>query len=320
MHQAGLLFALSVCVYGQTNGVIRGPLSGYVGDAPTRSIRPIVGMLGGAYLGKAILGEVTQAWVAPEGARAVILRGDRYFLVSALDTSALRIDETPMGVSGPNAFVAWAADGTSVVVAGDGGLQVASWQEIERAWRVGPVRVIPSGVITAVAVDSKFGALAVAISQGDGTDVHMGSVWGGELEIIYRGQSVCALAYAHTGTTLYVSDKGTGNILSLMRSGARAEGLITSDPEEYRDVIALAVADDDSAVYSVHRNRRVVVKHHLADHSIRIVEVEGTPNGLFSISAAGFYVVALREKSSDAVLAFDARSELHYFIPAGGAQ
>ena len=320
MRKATLLFLVAVSVYCQTNGVIRGPLSGYVGDAPTQSIRPIMGVLGGAYLGTAILGDVTKAWVAPEGARAIILRRNRYFLVSDLDTGALRIDETPMGVAGPDAFVAWAADGMVVVVAGDGGLQAASWKETERAWTVEPVRAVPAGAITALAVDSKSGALAVAISQGDGTRVHVGSVWRGELGIMHRGQAVGALAYAHTGETLYVSDKGTGQILSIIRSGARAEGVITSNPDEYRDVIALAVASDDSAVYSVHGDRRVVVKHNVGDRSIRTVEVEGTPNGMINISTAGFYVVALREKPSDAVLAFDSRLDLLYFIPAGGVQ
>ena len=62
------------------------------------------------------------------------------------------------------------------------------------------------------------------------------------------------------------------------------------------------------------------MKHNVGDRSIRTVEVEGTPNGMINISTAGFYVVALREKPSDAVLAFDSRLDLLYFIPAGGVQ
>ena len=313
-------FLASISAFSQANGVVRGPVSGYVGDAPTQSIRPIVGVLGGAYLGTPLLADVTKAWVAPEGGRAVILRQDQYFLVSGLDTGALRTDETPMGVAGPDAVVAWASEGTLVALAGNGRLQIAGWRGADNVLAVDSVRVIPDGIIKALAVNSQNGLLAVAISQDDGVGVCVGSAQGGELKVIYTGRAVSAVAYSHTGETLYVSDRGEGQILAFNRSGARTEGVSSSPSEEYRDVIALAVANDDGAVYSVHADRRVVVKHNLADRSIHTLEVEGTPNGITRIPATGLYVVALREKDSDSVLAFDSLSDVLYFIPGGGVQ
>ena len=320
MYKILWFFVVSISAFSQANGVVRGPLSGYVGDAPTQSIRPIVGVLGGAYLGNAVLEGVTKAWVAPEGGRAVILRQDQYFLISGLDTGVLRTDETPMEVAGPDAIVAWATDGTLVAVAGNGSLQIAGWRGTDKVWAVDSVRVIPIGIVKALAVNSKIKSLAVAISQDDGVGVHVGPAWGGELKTIYVGRAVSALAYSHTRETLYVSDRGEGQILSFTGSGARAEGVGSSNPDEYRDVIALAVASDDGAVYSVHADRRVVVKHSLADRSIHAVEVDGTPNGITSIPATGLYIVALREKASDSVLAFDSLSDVLYFIPGGGVQ
>lgn len=301
-------------------GSVGGPLSGYVGDVPTQSIRPIVGVPGGAHLGAAVLQDVARAWVAPEGARAVILRQDRYFLVSGLETGIVRTEEAALEIPGPEAVVAWSADGTAVVVGSNGRLQVAKWGEAEKVWAVDGIREVPEGPISALAVDPKLGAVAVALANTGGGAVYAGWSRQDPLELIYEGEAVGALAFTHTGETLYVADRAAGQILSFIRSGARTDSAITSDREEYRDVIALAVASDDSALYSVHAERRVVVRHGIADRSIHTVNVEGVPSRIVSIPASGLFIVAVREKATDAVLALDVHSDALYFIPGGDLQ
>ena len=94
---------------------------------------------------------------------------------------------------------------------------------------------------------------------------------------------------------------------------------IAGNQKDYADVIGLALSADETALYSVHAERRVLVRHNLGDGGATLREIEGTPSGLAALPRKGSFVVSVREKSPDAVLVFDSQADALYFIPAGGA-
>ena len=54
---------------------LKGPISGIVYDAPSRSVRPVMGFPGSSYLGKAIVNDVQMASISPDGESALVIEG-----------------------------------------------------------------------------------------------------------------------------------------------------------------------------------------------------------------------------------------------------
>src|SRR2546428_5615616 len=90
---------------------LSGPIPGYVFDAGSHSIRPLMGMPGSSYLGEAVGGSFEAASV--RGATALVVQDGKLGLVRGLDASAPTF--TPVGgaISAPNRF-AWSGDSALV--------------------------------------------------------------------------------------------------------------------------------------------------------------------------------------------------------------
>src|SRR5512134_3362781 len=68
----GLLLLALGAAFGQDGG-LTGPVSGMVFDADSRSLRPVVGVPGAAYLGQPAVSGLDWASVAPNGRAALVL-------------------------------------------------------------------------------------------------------------------------------------------------------------------------------------------------------------------------------------------------------
>ncbi len=314
------IVAVNFTLMGQSS-IMLGPLSGYIEDVPTQSVRSIIGVPGGAYLGPPVLQNIERAWLSPAGDRAVVLRASRYHLVSGLNTSdpkALALQHET--VESEAMQVAWSSDGLTVAVASGGQLHVALWMEKESQWLSETPLSLPAETITALAVESKDGAVAFATAADAEGSVYARWNRNETPQLLTRTGRVGALVYARNGETLYISDRTAGVITGMTRSGQGVPVGIAAEPERYRDVVALAVGADDRTLYSVHQERRQIITHNLMEGSKRAADLEGKPNGMLSLPQAGLYVVAVRENSSGTILVFDSRIDAFYFIPAGGVQ
>src|SRR5258708_35637070 len=68
---------------------LQGPTSGLIYDSASRSIRPILGLAGGAHLGSAIVSDLDYASIAPNGRSALVVESGQVALIrDVLDTQA----------------------------------------------------------------------------------------------------------------------------------------------------------------------------------------------------------------------------------------
>jgi hypothetical protein len=144
---------------------LSGPLSGFLFDSPTSSIRPVVGIAGSAYLGTPVLGGVDFASVGPNGASALVIQGGQLSAVSGLNNPAPRI--TPLDAPfSSSMIIGWAQDGSRVVFASDSGGAVI--QSIR--WTGGVPSLDPAidlssigGTISTLAVDAALQSILIGI-------------------------------------------------------------------------------------------------------------------------------------------------------------
>ena len=164
-RSAGVLFGvaiMTVVAAGQSS--VLPTLTGFVYDAGSRSVRPILGIPGSAYLGPAVIGDVEAAWLSPAPSAAIVIRDGGTRLLTHLGT--LRPEEQEGTLLAAPSLVAWDAEGSIAALysAATGDLQrvrisVAgvSIDAVEAAGSIGTVH--------ALAVNAKG---EIAVSSADG--------------------------------------------------------------------------------------------------------------------------------------------------------
>src|SRR5512145_1242237 len=95
---------------------VGGPITGMVYDAPSKSLRQILGMPGAARLGAPLLSEVDWASVAPDGRTAVVVVQGEARLVSSKDITQDSSGTPILGLLNAPQFSCWAEDSASLVL------------------------------------------------------------------------------------------------------------------------------------------------------------------------------------------------------------
>src|SRR5579864_5449023 len=90
---------------------LNGPVEGFTFDAPTGSFRAVIGSLGSASLGPAILQGVDYGSVAPRQHHALSFQNGRCLVVPDLGVLQMSTVELPGGFPVPEG-VAWSGDGS----------------------------------------------------------------------------------------------------------------------------------------------------------------------------------------------------------------
>src|SRR5258708_4487047 len=100
--------ALAVCPVLLSQGLLmQGPTSGVVFESSTSSIRPILGLAGGAHLGSAIYTGLDYASIAPDGRSALAVQSGQLILIQDL---ANRQSAPLSGTISHVDRILWAAD------------------------------------------------------------------------------------------------------------------------------------------------------------------------------------------------------------------
>src|SRR5579885_1735285 len=83
-----LLCALPLLGWADDRTSVSGPVSAFLFDSQTRSIRPMIGFPGASYMGDAVTTDVDAASVSPDGSAALAVRQGRIFRITGLKTGA----------------------------------------------------------------------------------------------------------------------------------------------------------------------------------------------------------------------------------------
>ena len=198
---------------------LSGPVEAYTFDAPTRSLRAVIGFPGAASFGPPLIDNLQSASVAPKQTYAIGVLAGQATLIAGLDTQKVST-AVLAGVAGILDFVTWSGNGSVAVLYSASGhwFQAVSGlpSAPQAAARVDFSNL--SGSLTALALNSDGSQVALAIS-GDSGGVYQ-STNGGALVRLQALANPVSLSFSSDGKTLYVLDAATDQINAINLSGS----------------------------------------------------------------------------------------------------
>lgn len=152
--------------WGQGFG-LQPPTLGVVYNPSTRAVQRIDGIPGSATFGSVLLADVDSAALAPDAAAALVGRGARKFLVSALATADPQWTPVPDDSNG----VAWAADGSQAVLAANRAVLV--FRQVDGQFQLQKRYAVElDGVVSAAALDPDGAAALLVVASGNAAGVY----------------------------------------------------------------------------------------------------------------------------------------------------
>lgn len=293
----------------------RTPSSGFVYDSYARSIRPVIGLLGSAHLGASV---ATADWasIAPRGSSAWIVTEGKLSFIPDL----ARGEAAPLDGDWPLATDArWSADAKGVVLAGPGGVALAS---IDHDGSPRLERTLPLASAAEVRLLGASDDLAHILIATRAAEAQswMLQLWGKEAALRDAGalSDPVASAFALKTGIAFVADAASRSILRLPLTGEGALEPVLDESHGISEPAGLVVSTDAASLFVVERSARTLRTYDLAARSltgeIALDEAPGTPLAIGS----GRYLLNQRTRKQQALLVLDIAAEPKVvFVPAG---
>jgi len=311
-----LLFGILATAVASAQVAVKGPIEGFLFDAPTGALRAVVGVPGSATLGPSMLDGLDFGSVAPRQSYAIIFQAGKCQIVSSLH-SAPASNTIVSGVSGQPEGAVWSADGTLAILYSRSGNWIQTLAGLPSAPASRPSLDASSlgGALSAVASDSQGKKIAIAVS-GAGGGVYLTSD-SQSFAPVLRSPSVIALSFSADGTNLYALDNAVPElaVVDLNTFSSRSlplDGL--SNP--------VAIRPDQDA-----RGRQVVYVAGGSDRLLRIIDVASqqiltdvalnvAPTGMEALGAHSFVIASRSARSQPLWLFTSSPLPAAYFVPA----
>lgn len=190
----------------QAQSGVTGPIEGFTFDAPTRSIRAVIGSLGSASLGGAAVNDLDFASVAPKQNYGIAFRRGQSLFISQLgSTSQVSVAALAQPFSVPDGVV-WSGDGSAAVLYSRAGGWIQTFSGFPAAASPGPVINIssPGGSLSSIATDLHGQHVAAGVT-GDNAGVYQ-STNGQSFVPLLTIANPLALSFSEDGGTLYALD------------------------------------------------------------------------------------------------------------------
>ncbi|MGC8792718.1 MAG: YncE family protein [Bryobacteraceae bacterium] len=281
---------------------IEGPVSGFVFDESSQTLRPIVGLPGAAYLGDPVASGLLWASVAPGGPSALALKDGLLF--SLLELKSL----SPVWARIENVQIlperaAWAEDGSAVLIysAATGSAQWIRMSETPIA-----EEPLPLAAASALAVDRQGRVIA---ATPDGVFLTAG----GQVQPLLPALRAAALAIA--AHDLLVAGVN-GEIWRVRDYAGQAVPELVAAVE---DPVGVAASPDGKYLFVADRSRRSVEIFELASRApVARLTAEAEPLTLARLSENDVWLLRTSSGPSDPLLLLKTNPEPGiWFVPAG---
>lgn len=320
-HYSGLfLVAFALPCLGQQFGM-SGPISGFVFDEPTRSIRPIAGLPGAARLGGALSQDIDWATVSPDGRVALFQKHGEVRLLQ-LNVDSPDTDGVPVSgvIDSPN-LSTWSRDSSAV------GLYSSATNQLQ--WiRLTGQEVIPDPPLALAGVDGKVIGLCghhasnsfFAAVAGNGV-YRVNGLTGTSMLLELPG--VSALAVQTNGQTLWVADRAGARVIEIANPAGDPEAReLIHDDGKLTDISAIAVSADTNSLYLADR---ATSRLYTFERSRTIlpegIEIDMPATSFTALGRPSLLLLGQRKMVGDPlyVLELGANPGI-FFIPAGAGQ
>jgi len=299
---------------GQPSGV-SGPVEGFTFDAPTRSIRAVIGSLGSASLGPAVLNQLDFASVAPRQDYGVAFRRGQFLFVSQLGAGQISVASLQEPSSAPEGVV-WSDDGSVAVLYSQTGGWIQTYTGFPAAVNPGSQISISAlgGSLSAIATDVHGRSVTIGVT-GDHAGVYVITGGQGFVRLLDISNPV-ALAFSADGGTLYALDGVTNQAFELNM----ASFALQTWPLGTEDAVAIIAARNASnlnVLYVAGRGDHLLLAFDPSTHQqIASVPLSFAPTAIQRLGSNSF-LLRPRTSNSDPLWSFTNGSQpLVYFVPA----
>jgi hypothetical protein len=295
---------------------LTGPVEGFVFDAPTRSIRTVLGSLGSATLGPALLEGVEYGSVAPHRNHAVAFRDGQCLIVSGLGSEQVATATLFDALQVPDG-AAWSGDGAVAVFFS----RANNWIQVVKGLPGSP-RLEPSldvsflgGRLSAVVADSRGAQIVIGIVSGDSGVYRLAD--GGSPEFLLAVSNPIGLAFSSEGEGVYVLDGAARRISVLNLVNLTTESWAVDVLEE---PIAIGSTKDSAGrlvVYVVGRKDRSLLVFDAVTHEwTATLELSSAPTGLEPLGRGSFLLGSRATNAEPIWSVVTGPQPALFFIPA----
>ncbi len=291
---------------------LSGPIAGFTFDAPTRTIRAVIGSMGSASLGPAIDDMLDFASIAPRRNYGIAIRGEQVCFVTALDGLQPQIAAIPQA-SAPDG-VAWSEDGSVAAFYSRSGNWIQIYRGFPASIQAGAkLDIRLPGSLSSIAVDSRGRQIAIGVG-GDPGGVYQ-VVADQSFAPLLEMSAPVSLAFSSDGSTLYALDHASNQISEVNL----ANSAVQTWPAGADDAIAIRVAVDAAGVgvlYVAGRSSHLLLSLERASHrTIATAQLSFAPSLIEPLRAGGF-LLTQRSSRSDPLWTFlNTGQPLIFFVP-----
>jgi hypothetical protein len=315
MHKA--LIVLFFCVFFFCGALaaqdlrFAGPVSGFVYDAPGRSIRAIQGIPGSSYLGGAVVENIDFASIAPNGRSALIWSGGEASFVARLDESAA---PRAIGASDMPDQIAWSPDSRAAVLYRATESRLERWRNLADT----PAIDSPDGL----QVQGRISFVTIAAS---GSKV----AWGSETGLVLWMEGTDAQAFRDAGLTPGAIFSADGNLLFAAAPDRlvaihSVEGGVYADPfvassGVVLDAAGLAIDSADKLLYVADRATCSVLVYDTAAGNVTDrIPLDIAPSTMMPLLRPQTFLLNARNGAADAVWVVETKTrKAAYFVGLG---
>jgi hypothetical protein len=294
---------------------LSGPVEAFTFDAPTRSLRAVIGFPGAASFGPMLLDNVDFASIAFRQNYGIVFEGGKCLFVSGLGSQSIST-EVVAGVTKYPDGIVWSGNGSLAVLYSRAGSWFQTIAGFPSAPVAGALVDISSlgGSFTAIAVDPPGQQIVVGVSGANGA-VYQAA--GGQFTPLISMANPVSMSFSSDGQTLYTLDASALQVTASSLSGHGNQPLALPG---IANPIAIQAAQDS-------QNHPLLFIAGGSDRLLRILDVSSQqilmdvplnlqPTRLEPFGASSF-VLASRGQSTNPLWVF-ASSPLPgaYFVPA----
>jgi hypothetical protein len=311
----GLAMLIGALTLTAQQATLSGPISGYVFDNATRSVRAIMGLPGAAYLGDPLLAGLEWASVAPSGEVALALKDGKWYAIRGLAAWA-HWTELEGSFPAPDR-TAWSQDGNTAAVSTGAGGGLRFFRNLLGGPEAVSGADLP-GPVTALALEAS-GECAVAAVKAEAEGGVYLACPGATARLLAAVGDPAALVLARGGRDLFVADR-TGRILEIQdfREAARVMPFAEM-PGSGWDPVGLAVSADQRFLWVAHRSERRLDSFDLDSRALAgQIGVEGEPVMLEPLAVKSVFLLRSVGSAGEPLLVLEAGAQpAVYFVPAG---
>ena len=323
LRQAALLMAFTSALPSLLPAqatAVGSPSVAYVFDAPTNSIRPLIGVAGSSFLGDPSLTGLQFAAVAPNGVAAIAAWGDRLEWIADLSNYPQSSSVIGGAIASPDQIL-WDRKSSSVVVFSSSGGQL---QFIQLAGGAPALQnaVLPDsclGSVKLLAADAANGIAAVACTPSPDAPDSQSLFFlqtDSSSRLVQTPDAPVSAAFAEDGSFYIAGRNSTIAVVANSATDSNAQ-LLFSEPDAPNGASAILVQSAAQLLYSADSAQRRIRVYDLGSFS----KVDDLPLDWLPMQFQPFpsnsFLINTRKASEPMILLQTAPKRTLLFVPAG---